>query len=543
MTVPASQANRYTYTGNGVTTAFAYSSKFLANADLVVVLVNDTTGVETVKTLTTHYTVTGAGTSAGTVTMLTAPATGETLVIYGDPVISQLVDPVNGDGLDVDVAIEAPLDRLTIIARRLKDIVTRTLRQPEGDTADIDRLPAKADRASNFLAFDADGDPIAAAGTTGVPVSAFMETVLDDTSAAAARTTLGFTGAGGTVAIANTASGVLTSFNLVGGYLEWSVSGNALTVAVKANSGSDPSASEPVLYAVRDVTAATAAPAYRTLTAALSITVPNTAVLGTFNSTAFRLWAVLFNDAGTDRIGVINCASLSANAGSGYNVTGIHPLAGWGIASSTAVGAGSDSAATFYTGSAVTSKAYAVAGYATWESGLATAGTWSAAPTREQLWGPGVPLPGQVVQLARTDTGAVATGTTQVPSDDTIPQNTEGDQYLSQAITPTSAANVLKTTAEAWLASSGGPFNMTIAFFRDSTANAIAAGIYTNGGNGYSFSLPLNSSVVSNTTSATTLKLRAGASGAGTTTLNGASSARLMGGVMNSFIEVSEVMA
>lgn len=133
MTVAASQENRFSYAGNGVTTAFAYSAKFLANADLVVVLVNDTTGVETVKTLTTHYTITGAGAAnGGTVTMLTAPATGETLVIYGDPTISQAVDPTNGGFLDVDAVIEAPLDKLTIVARRLKDLSSRSLRFSDG---------------------------------------------------------------------------------------------------------------------------------------------------------------------------------------------------------------------------------------------------------------------------------------------------------------------------------------------------------------------------------------------------------------------------
>lgn len=204
MTVPASQPNRYSYAGNGVTTDFAYNSKFLANADLVVVLVNDTTGVETTQTITTHYTVTGAGTSAGTVTFVTAPASGYTVVIYGDPVLSQLVDPINGDDLDVDAVIEAPLDKLTILVRRVKDIVTRALRQPEGDTADIARLPAAADRASKYLAFDADGDPIASTGDAGsVPVSAFMETVLDDTTAAAARATL-LIETGSTVASATT---------------------------------------------------------------------------------------------------------------------------------------------------------------------------------------------------------------------------------------------------------------------------------------------------------------------------------------------------
>ena len=34
-------------------------------------------------------------------------------------------------------------------------------------------------------------------------------------------------------------------------------------------------------------------------------------------------------------------------------------------------------------------------------------------------------------QIVATQTGAVATGTTTFPEDDTIPQNTEGDEYMT----------------------------------------------------------------------------------------------------------------
>ena len=48
------------------------------------------------------------------------------------------------------------------------------------------------------------------------------------------------------------------------------------------------------------------------------------------------------------------------------------------------------------------------------------------------------------VQVVNTQTGAVDTGTTAMPCDDTIPQNTEGDEFMTLAITPTSATNKLK---------------------------------------------------------------------------------------------------
>jgi hypothetical protein len=79
-----------------------------------------------------------------------------------------------------------------MIAQRLTSLYNRAVRQPDGDTADIDALPAKVSRASKYLAFDAAGDPIATAGTTEEnPVSAFVATLLDDANAGAFFTTLG----------------------------------------------------------------------------------------------------------------------------------------------------------------------------------------------------------------------------------------------------------------------------------------------------------------------------------------------------------------
>lgn len=160
--------NRVSYAGNGTTTAFAVPFPFLADADLVVIERTDSTGAEVTKTLTTHYTVSGAGGVSGTVTMVTAPATGVTLIIYRDPAVTQLVDLVPNDPLPVETAVEQPLDRLTMIAQRNRDLVERALRLPDSDTgfaAGDMKIPAKVTRASKYLAFDADGKPMASVGT------------------------------------------------------------------------------------------------------------------------------------------------------------------------------------------------------------------------------------------------------------------------------------------------------------------------------------------------------------------------------------------
>ena len=68
------------YSGNDSTTEFTYNFK-IADEDFIQVIIRDSDGVETVKTKTTHYSISGVGNDSGTVTMVSAPATGETLVL------------------------------------------------------------------------------------------------------------------------------------------------------------------------------------------------------------------------------------------------------------------------------------------------------------------------------------------------------------------------------------------------------------------------------------------------------------------------------
>jgi hypothetical protein len=197
MTISA-VVNRASFTGNDSTTAFAFPYPFHAQADLVVVSTVIATGVQTVKALVTHYTISGTADAqghypdGGTVNFLTAPASTESITIYRDPALIQSVNLTENDSLPVESAVEAPFDYLTMICQRLSDRLSRALRQPEGDTASIDLLPAKVTRASMYLAFDSDGDPIAADAPTDTALtSAFIETLLDDVDAATARATLG----------------------------------------------------------------------------------------------------------------------------------------------------------------------------------------------------------------------------------------------------------------------------------------------------------------------------------------------------------------
>lgn len=147
-----------------------------------------------------------------------------------------------------------------------------------------------------------------------------------------------------------------------------------------------------------------------------------------------------------------------------------------------------------------------------------------------------------MIQTVTSATGAVATGTTIIPRDDTIPQNTEGTQFLSVAITPTSATSILEIEAVLMLSCSVTS-DVIAALFRDSNANALAVASQYATTNLGVMEVVLIHRVVAGSTAATTFAVRAGPMTAGTVTFNGASGGRYYGGVMASSITVTEIKA
>jgi hypothetical protein len=148
---------------------------------------------------------------------------------------------------------------------------------------------------------------------------------------------------------------------------------------------------------------------------------------------------------------------------------------------------------------------------------------------------------GTVLQVVNYQTGAVATGTTAIPFDDTIPQNTEGNEYMSLAITPKSATSklLIQVTVQATCSVlSWG----NAALFQDSTANALAAAFGFTDAATSGHAVEFTHYMTSGTTSSTTFKVRAGVNAAGTMTFNGSTAARRLGGVLASSITITEVV-
>jgi hypothetical protein len=118
------------YTGNGVTTAFSTVFHFSADSEVLVYLVTISTGVETLQTITTHYTVTGAGTgAAGTVTFVAAPSALYYVKMVRSTALTQLTDYVEGTKFPA-ATHENSLDKLTRIAQETETKISRAPQLP-----------------------------------------------------------------------------------------------------------------------------------------------------------------------------------------------------------------------------------------------------------------------------------------------------------------------------------------------------------------------------------------------------------------------------
>ncbi len=138
----------------------------------------------------------------------------------------------------------------------------------------------------------------------------------------------------------------------------------------------------------------------------------------------------------------------------------------------------------------------------------------------------------------RTDKVAIAV---VIPADDTIPQNTEGDEVLTVDITPQRADSLLIVEAQSWAAPNTNTV-FTGAIFRDNAVGAIAAAGTSVQTSDTLESLAFKAFVTAGSTSPTTFKLRMGQAVAGTLAVNGAAAGRLYGGVGITSLTVKEIL-
>jgi len=148
------------YSGDGSTTTFAYTFKIFQDSDIQVII-RSSTGTETTKTITTHYTVTGAGSSGGGSVIFTSgniPTSTQTVVLRRNIPQTQSIDYIANDPFPAE-SHEEGLDRATMAIQQLQEELTRSIKLSKTNTMTSTEFSVGAsDRANKILAFDTNGE-------------------------------------------------------------------------------------------------------------------------------------------------------------------------------------------------------------------------------------------------------------------------------------------------------------------------------------------------------------------------------------------------
>ena len=182
-----------TFTGSGIAGPFPFSFKIFSDDELRVYKTVIATGVQALLTLTTDYTVSGAGNDVGgSITLVDAISSAYSLNIQTSPAIEQQTDIRNETGFFPDT-IEDQFDRCIAIDKKQQVEINRSLKVPQGEAAPA-VLPAKVARANTNAYFDSNGDLGAGAvSLAGANVSAMASTV-SAASLISARANMGVPG-------------------------------------------------------------------------------------------------------------------------------------------------------------------------------------------------------------------------------------------------------------------------------------------------------------------------------------------------------------
>ena len=148
---------------------------------------------------------------------------------------------------------------------------------------------------------------------------------------------------------------------------------------------------------------------------------------------------------------------------------------------------------------------------------------------------------GNTVQVVNVMDGEVATVTNNMAWSDVIPDNTQGAQLMSLAITPTSATNELRIDVVVNFTINNSVTGI-IALFQDSKVSALSA-VGKKVNDGFENQISFTFFMVAGTTSETTFKVRGGEDSSVTFTFNGSGGSRIFGGVMASSITITETKA
>ncbi|CAO3451110.1 hypothetical protein [Azospirillum argentinense] len=170
------QPRRVYTVGNTPQTVFTAPFPFLADTDVHVV-VNSGQADEDLD-LGADYTVTGAGTQSGTVT-LTTPVSNCTVTVYRELMIERSTQFPAAGTLKMP-ALNREFDRVVMMLQQQLDKLKRSISLAASDDLDTNAtLPVAQQRAGRLIAFDREGRPVMSDATVaqieGVTIGAYLD--------------------------------------------------------------------------------------------------------------------------------------------------------------------------------------------------------------------------------------------------------------------------------------------------------------------------------------------------------------------------------
>mgnify|MGYP003638057885 FL=1 len=169
--------------GNGSAGPFSFA--FQVNAEAEVDVFVDTT----LKTLSTHYTVSLSGDGTGSVSFTSNnfPTSSQTITIMGDAPLSRTSVYTSGGNITA-AALESDFDTNVMVQQQQQEVLSRTVRAPVDDAASVDlTLPNKDARKGKVLGFNAtSGNPEVTNQVTGAAVNVSTVSVGNSATASVA---------------------------------------------------------------------------------------------------------------------------------------------------------------------------------------------------------------------------------------------------------------------------------------------------------------------------------------------------------------------
>lgn len=214
--------NRVAYQGDGSSATFAFAYPFYGQSDLKVFLYASSTGIVSLQTLNTNYTVGGSPnlqgvySVGGSVIFTSSIPNTHMIVLYRDGSQVQNYQLIQNGQIN-SVALVQQLDYLTLLCQRLQDQATRSLQLPAGFAPNFDMaIPALALVASTVLIVNSSATGWAAGPTADQIANAQSSALSAAISATAAGVSAASASASASAAaasaiIASSAAGAVTN--------------------------------------------------------------------------------------------------------------------------------------------------------------------------------------------------------------------------------------------------------------------------------------------------------------------------------------------